>query len=349
VYLVYRLRTLVTLIVISALLAYVLEPAVDRLQRIAFRGLGRPLPRWAAVLTLFLWLGTALAAAGWFLLPPLAEQISGLVERLPRYYGEAQAVLTRFVQQTERRLPEAWQQQIGTYMGQFGSLAIGFARNSVSFALALFGSLLGLLLVPILTYFMLISGPGLRPKVLSWFAPRLRPEVDFLMGEVNTVMFKFLRGRLIVSVLVGLLCGAGAWVIGVPYPLLLGIFAGAMDLIPFVGPFIAAVPAVAFALLEEPARALWVAGWYVLVQQIEQVVLSPRIEGGELELNAAVVIVAATAGGQLFGFIGVLLAVPITALVRIALLYVRAKLRGEPLRPIGQGEAEPEGEEPVRA
>ncbi|HEX7124644.1 MAG TPA: AI-2E family transporter, partial [Thermodesulfobacteriota bacterium] len=87
----------------------------------------------------------------------------------------------------------------------------------------------------------------------------------------------------------------------------------------------------------DPGRALLVIALYVGVQQVEQFVLSPRIEGGELKLNPAVVILAATAAGNLFGVLGVLLAVPITALARIGLLYLRAKLRGEPLESVGEG------------
>jgi predicted PurR-regulated permease PerM len=321
VYLVVRLRGIVTLVLFSLLLAYILEPAVSGLQWVAFRLFRRPLPRWAAILAVFLWLASLLLLAGWVLVPPLVEETVGLGKRLPEYYDQIRGIVEDVRRMSRTELPPRWRETIEGYFAEIGSVAVGFLQTSVAWVFTLLASVLAFFLIPILTYFMLLGAPGIRPRILAWFSPRLRPEVDFLIGEVNVVMFKFLRGRLIVSVIVGALIAAGAFLVGLPYSLLLGITAGVLDLIPFVGPFIAAVPAVLL---------------YTAVQQVEQIVLSPKIEGGELELNPGVVIVAATAAGTLFGFLGVLFAIPITALGRIVLLYVRAKLRGEPLKRLGE-------------
>jgi predicted PurR-regulated permease PerM len=336
VYLVVRLRGVVTLVLFSLLLAYILEPAVSGLQWVAFRLFRRPLPRWAAILAVFLWLASLLVLAGWFLVPPLVEETVGLGKRLPEYYDQIRDIVEDVRRMSRTELPPRWRETIETYFAEIGSVAVGFLQTSVAWVFTLLASVLAIFLIPILTYFMLLAAPGIRPRILAWFSPRLRPEVDFLIGEVNAVMYKFLRGRLIVSVIVGALIAAGAFLVGLPYSLLLGITAGLFDLIPFVGPFIAAIPAVVLAFLESPGKVLVVVLLYTAVQQVEQVVLSPKIEGGELELNPGVVIVAATAAGTLFGFLGVLLAIPITALGRIVLLYVRAKLRGEPLKRLGE-------------
>jgi predicted PurR-regulated permease PerM len=336
VYLVVRLRGIVTLVLFSLLLAYILEPAVSGLQWVAFRLFRRPLPRWAAILAVFLWLGSLLVLAGWVLVPPLVEETVGLGKRLPEYYDQIRGIVEDVRRMSRTELPPRWRETIEGYFAEIGSVAVGFLQTSVAWVFTLLVSVLAFFLIPILTYFMLLGAPGIRPRILAWFSPRLRPEVDFLIGEVNVVMFKFLRGRLIVSVIVGALIAAGAFLVGLPYSLLLGITAGVLDLIPFVGPFIAAVPAIILAFLESPGKVLLVVLLYTAVQQVEQIVLSPKIEGGELELNPGVVIVAATAAGTLFGFLGVLFAIPITALGRIVLLYVRAKLRGEPLKRLGE-------------
>jgi predicted PurR-regulated permease PerM len=343
VYLVVRLRGIVTLVLLSLLLAYVLEPAVSGLQWLSFRLFGRPLPRWAAILSVFIWLASLLALAGWFLVPLLVEQTVGLGKRLPEYYDQVRGIVEDLRRMSRTELPPRWWQTIEAYFAEIGGMAVSFLQTSVVWIFTLLASLLAVFLVPIITYFMLLAAPGIRPRILAWFSPRLRPEVDFLVGEVNVVMYKFLRGRLIVSVIVGALIAAGTFLVGLPYSLLLGLTAGLLDLIPFVGPFIAAVPAIVLALLESPGKVLLVVVLYTAVQQLEQIVLSPKIEGGELELNAGVVIVAATAAGTLFGLLGVLLAIPITALGRILLLYIRAKLRGEPLRGLGEQAAAEEG------
>lgn len=342
VYLVVRLRGLVTLLLLSAILAYVLAPVVDGLSRLVFRATRRPLPRWLAILVVFVALATSLAVATVLLLPPLAEQVAALVGQLPKYYEQAANIVADLRRMSRTQLPPEWRQSAEGYLGQLGGVAVRFVQASVGSLFGFVASLAGIVLIPILTYFMLQAAPGMQGRILAWFSPRLRPEVGFLVREVNLVMLKFLRGRLIVAGVIAVLIGAGTWVLGVPYPLVLGLAAGLLDLIPFIGPVLAAIPAVLLTLFDDPSQALWVIGLYVLVQQLEQFVLSPKIEGGELELNPAVVILAATAAGSLFGLLGVLLAVPITALARIGLLYVRAKLRGEPLRSVDE-QSDPTG------
>lgn len=338
VYLLLRLRGIVTLVVISGLLAYVLAPVVDLLTRLVFRTTGRPLPRWASILLVFVASGLLLGAAGVVVVPPLVEEMAALVRQLPEYYEQVAAIAADIRRMSRTQLPEAWRQTAETYLGQAASVALRFVTGSLGALWTLVASLVGVVLVPILTFFMLKASPGVRGGVLSWFAPRYRPEVDFLLADINLVMLKFLRGRLIVAAVIAALVAAGTWALGVPYPLVLGLVAGLLDLIPFIGPILAAIPAVVLALLDDPTRALWVVALYVGVQQLEQLVLSPRIEGGELKLNPAVVILAATAAGSLFGFLGVLLAIPLTALARIGLLYLRAKLLGDPLRSLADEE-----------
>lgn len=336
VYLVIRLRGIVTLVLLSALLAYVLSPVVDLVSHLAFHGGGRALPRWAAILVVFATLGVLLTAGAVLVLPPLVEQVVALVTKLPGYYEQIAGIIADLRRISRAQLSPEWRAAVEGYLGQAGAMALTAVRGSLGAFLGLLASLVAIVLIPILTYFMLLAAPGVRGSLLAWFPADLRPEVDFLMAEVNLVMLKFLRGRLIVAGIIGVLVGVGTLALGVPYPLVLGLSAGLLDLIPFIGPVLAGVPAVGLALLDDPGRALWVAGLYIAVQQLEQLVLSPKIEGGELALNPAVVILAATAAGTLFGILGVLLAVPITALVRIGLLYVRAKLHGEPLRSLGQ-------------
>lgn len=334
-YLVVRLRSLVMLVVLSGLLAYVLAPAVDLVSQLVFRVLRRPIPRWGAILVVFLAAGALLVTAGILVVPPLVDQVTALAKQLPEFYRQAAAIVDDLRRISRTQLPPQWRRTIEGYLGQIGTFAIDFLQGSIGAIFGFVASVLAIVLVPILTWFMLQAAPGVRGSILAWFPPRLKPEVDFLLAEVNLVMLKFLRGRLIVAGAVGVAIGLGTWALGVPYPLVLGLAAGLLDLIPFVGPVLAAVPAVALTLFDDPGRALLVVALYVAVQQLEQLVLSPKIEGGELKLNPAVVIVAATAAGTLFGILGVLLAVPITALVRIGLLYLRAKLRGEPLESVG--------------
>jgi len=133
---------------------------------------------------------------------------------------------------------------------------------------------------------------------------------------------KFIRGHLLVASMVGVLTSLGLALVGVKFYLLLGIIAGIADLIPYFGPIIGAIPAVGLALLNSSQQALYVLLVMVVVQQVENNLLSPKILGDSVGLHPVVVIFVLLAGGHLFGILGMLLAVPLTAILRILVNYL---------------------------
>jgi len=150
----------------------------------------------------------------------------------------------------------------------------------------------------------------------------VRKDVLDLGRKVNHVVSGFLRGQLIVSCIVGILVASCLSLLGVKYAIIVGIFAGLADIIPYFGPLISAVPAVALALTVSPWTALWVVILLIAIQQFEGSVLSPKIVGDRVGLHPLTVIFAVLAGGELMGILGMLMAVPVAATVKVVAAHV---------------------------
>ncbi|MEW6230265.1 MAG: AI-2E family transporter, partial [Bacillota bacterium] len=162
--------------------------------------------------------------------------------------------------------------------------------------------------------------------LLSWIPGRWRSEVVGLLIEMDHALGSFIRGQLLVSGIVGVLISLGLSIIGVDFALVIGLLAGIFDIIPYFGPVIGAVPAIALALLKSPVLVIYVVVLFVVVNQIESAIVGPNILGEQIGLHPVAVIFAILAGGHLFGVTGVLLAVPVAAIIKVFLRYLQARL-----------------------
>jgi predicted PurR-regulated permease PerM len=147
------------------------------------------------------------------------------------------------------------------------------------------------------------------------------------------VLSAYIRGQLLLVLFVGGLATVALILIGVPFPLVLGLIAGIFEVLPYIGPILGAIPAVVVALLSDPISALWVAGAFFVIQQVENLVLVPRISGESVKLHPALVMVSLVIGNELAGLLGMLIAVPVTAVVRDVFKYLYLRFLDEPLAP----------------
>jgi predicted PurR-regulated permease PerM len=171
--------------------------------------------------------------------------------------------------------------------------------------------------------------PQIYRRGLEKLAPEpARSRIGQAMDDCWTALRLWLLARLATMALVGLITGIGLWLIGVPAALTLGLLAGLLDFIPFVGPIIAAIPAVLLALASDPTTALWVVGLYLLVQQIEGNVITPIFQRRAVELPPALLLFALVSCGLVFGIAGVIFAEPLTVVLYVLVkrLYVRDAL-----------------------
>jgi predicted PurR-regulated permease PerM len=298
-------------------IAYLLDPLIDRFE-------ARRVGRSVAIFVLLAVCGALVGVTLLVVIPKLSREIAGLAERMPGYLERLTTVV---IPQIEARvgveLPHTIEDVIARVRAGEIPLPLDALRAALARALgAVFGtltSLVGLLVIPILAYYLLVEFDTIVARMALWVPPRQRGYVVEKARTADRLISGFLRGQLLVAASLGVLYAVGFTVIGVDLAIGVGLLAGALALVPYLGNVVAVGTASALVILEFGID--WhlgaVIGWYVVVQLLEGFVLTPRIVGQSVGLHPAVVIVALLIGGDLFGFLGLLVAVPGAAVVKV--------------------------------
>jgi predicted PurR-regulated permease PerM len=267
-------------------------------------------------------LAMALLIAGFAALlgAQLSAQATQLFERLP----EVLDPLERWLGIDDI---EQWVMERAETAFDEASLVTQIAGYSTSVA----GIAVNLVLVLVAGVYLALKPSCYREGLLMLFPQRVREEASDTLEALGDGLRLWLLGQLLAMLMVGALTTAGLWLLGVPSALALGFIAGLLEFVPYVGPVLSAVPAIAVAAAEEPVTALWVGGLYVLVQQIEGAFITPLVQQRTVDLPPALTIFAIIAFGILLGPLGVLLATPLTVLFFVAVkkLWVRDTLEEE--------------------
>jgi predicted PurR-regulated permease PerM len=279
-------------------------------------------------------LALLLAGAGWLLGAAAADQFDGVTEQVSAGVEQAEAALERHAwgRWTLAHAPSA--QQVLTH-----GRADLVARITGVFSTTL-GVLANLLLVVAVGLYG-AAAPGLYLDGAVRLVPvRHRDRAREVLQAISVALRRWMLGRLVAAAAVGVFCGVGLALLGVPQAAVLGLLAGVLTVVPYIGPVTAAVPAVLVALLQSPALALYVVLLYTAAQMVENYVLTPVVQRRAVELPPALSLVALVLLGVLFGPLGVVLGAPLTvaALVAVKMLYVEDTL-GDPVQVPGDSGA----------
>jgi len=336
---IYLLAPILTPFAVAALLAYLGDPLVDRLQ---LRGFSRN----TAVLMVFLAMSLSLILVLVILVPLLERQISTLFIKLPTYLSWIQHqalpwVMNRFgldpvlleTGAVADRLVSALQQHWQT-AGGVAATVLGSVGKS---GLAIVGWLANLVLIPVVTFYFLRDWDHLVTRLDDLLPRHVEPIVLKLARESDQVLSGFLRGQLSVMLALGTLYTLGLWAIGLDLALLIGMGAGLVSFIPYLGTIFGLVAGLIAALVQfgDWVHPVMVLGVFMVGQLLEGFLLTPYLVGDRIGLHPVAVIFAIMAGGQLFGFLGVLLALPVAAVIMVVLRHVhdsyrQSKLYGAP-------------------
>lgn len=314
-YLVYLVRVILPPFIIALIIAYLLNPLVETIENLK-------VPRVVAILIVYTTVVAVVSLVVFYGVPKVLRELNRFADAIPIYTEQVQDYIrVAHRDYSKTNIPESIRQVTDETIKEAEELLISTVRNIADAILGLFSQLLSLVIAPILSFYMLKDWDLMGRYVFSLFPTDWREEAAYLFHQMDLVLTKFIRGHLLVVFIVGSLTAIGLALIGVKFALLLGILAGIADIIPYFGPIIGAVPAIAIALLHSKYQALYAAGVMLLVQQLESNIISPKILGDSVGLHPLVIIFALLAGGQLFGIAGMLLAVPVTAVARILLSY----------------------------
>jgi predicted PurR-regulated permease PerM len=297
-------------LVVGGVVYYLLSPAVDALER--------RVPRAAAATAVYATFVVVTGLALLALAPRVSSQLESLGRDLPGYATEAERWLTDqgvIGAEADPRVRDA--------ISSAGERLDGLAVDAAGAAVSTFAGVLGWLVATVfglaLGLYLLVGGPKLAQALPHWFPPGQRDRWIRFGRAASGVLAGYLRARLIASLFVGTAYGLAFWALGVEPAMLLGVVGGLLNVVPVVGPFLGALPALAVAAFASPTAVVAVVVVMVVVQQVESAVLNPHVEGRYVRLPPAVVVMVAAAGSALAGIAGLLLAVPVAGIVRAAL------------------------------
>ncbi|HEX5309475.1 MAG TPA: AI-2E family transporter [Solirubrobacteraceae bacterium] len=323
--------------IVAAVIALILNPLVAFLQRRA------RLPRGLAVFAVYVAFFLTLGGVGFLLANPISDQVKTFTHNLPHIVDEANSQIAKLqrslnkggihvelVKQGKTAL-QTFQEKLSKSAGKIGSFA-GSLLTEVA------GALVDLVLVFVLSVYMLLYGQAIGRLVRRAMPPGDGTPADDYPLLAQHAVSRYVGGQLLFSVIMGASAGFALYIFGVigifpdgrSYALAFGVFYGVMELVPYIGPILGAIPPVLLALFTDPISALWVALLFVGLQQMEGHVVAPQIFGHTLRINPLLVIFALLIGLQLYGIVGALVALPILSVLRETAVYLSRHLKLEP-------------------
>jgi predicted PurR-regulated permease PerM len=328
-------RSALPVFAIAIALAFLLDPPVTALQR-------RGVPRLAGILVMYLTVVVVVVTLGWLLLPPLVDQFRRFLEELPTLAAQIVAWEEAVVDWiTGLPLPDPVREALDSFIESGQQAVISLLEAIVGPFLSVLartvGFVIGLVVVPVWLLYVLKDRERLPGGLLGLLPVGWRPDATNGMRLTTSVIGRWIRGQLLLGAVVFVATLVGLMVLAAigfrefaDFAILLALVAGVLELVPIIGPIIAAIPAVLIGASISPGAALAAVALYTVIQQLENHLLVPKVMGDAVDLHPAVVIVSLIVGATLFGLWGAILAAPVVALGRDLYRYAFKRLEGGP-------------------
>jgi predicted PurR-regulated permease PerM len=321
---------------VGAVIAYALTPLVDRTAALV------PLPgaardstrRTIAVLVIYVVFGILLFNVLYLFVPIVVDQVTRFTETLPERIDAARALVDTWLEEYRRRVPLEQQDSIGRYAGtiaaEVGQTLTVAARGTVTLVTGTVSIVFGYAVVPFWMFYVLRDRPSIGRGFMQAMPPVIRDDVANALTIADHMVGRYIRGQLLLGLLVGLAAGVSLTVLGVQLSLTLGVWAGLTEMIPIIGPWIGAVPGILIVAGTQPDLLLPVALVYLVIQLLENNLLVPRVQGHAVDISPGSVILLLVIGGAAFGLPGLIVIVPTVAILRELFWYADRRLGGVP-------------------
>lgn len=324
-----QITSVIVRLLLAVILAAGMKPLVDRLTARELRRQGRwTPPRGLIVLVVYVAMIVLVSVAGGLIVQVVVVEIQNLIVGVPVY---APRIVDRVNEILD--LVPGGREMVADFdiAGQLSALvsrllgAFSQALLVFQYVLSLFSGLLDVLMILLMALYITTDGPRIGRYLLAFLPADRHTQAARVTERIFVRLGGWVIGQLLLCVIIGMMSWVGLTIIGVPYVVVLALIAGIMEAVPNIGPFIAAVPAVLIAALYSPWQALFVALLYLLIQQLENYIIVPRVMSKAVELHPLAVLLALMVGGELMGVLGAVLAVPVTAAVSVIVDEIRAE------------------------
>lgn len=324
--------------ILGLVLAYLLLPVVNWLSRhmpkkLRDWGAARPL----SIVITYLVLISVIVGIFAFFVPLVIEQTQILIDNWPQLSEDIRQLWEESLGWYTTNIPEDWGQTIETNLRDLADDVVSAIQRGVVATVrtvaGTVGFVIGLVVIPFWLFYVLHDESELKEGIAHIVPLQARPDARCAVRLIDDILSAYIRGQLLLVLFVGGMATVAMFIIGVPFALVLGVIAGMFEILPYIGPILGAIPAILVALVSDPISALWTAIAFFSIQQVENLILVPRIAGESVQLHPAVVMVVLVIGNELGGFLGMIVAVPITAIIRDMFKYAYLRLLDEPLEP----------------
>ena len=314
-WLLYRLSFLIFLLFVAIVIGTALRPIVEWLQR-------RGVPRMAGVIIIYIVLAGLFIGFLALIFPVIADQATQLSQNLPQYYGEFRRALVnsnnRLLQNIAFRIPETLSLQAAANLNTSEALLTQVSQT-VFYSNVILKGILSVLAVFLLAYYWTQESAQIVRAIIRLVPLHRRKETQEFLQLAERKIGGYVRGQGILCVVVGVAAFVFYSLIGLPYTMVLAIFAGLMEMIPVFGPALGAIPALLAALSTDPSKAIWVLVVTGVIQMMENLWLVPRIMKNSMGVHPIIILLSLVAFGTVFGFAGAVLALPLAAIIQLIL------------------------------
>jgi predicted PurR-regulated permease PerM len=305
----FYVRDIIAIVFASIIIAAALSPVIDKMAKHGF-------PRGITILVSYLLLIAALGVLIYFVLPPAIAQIKQLTEQLPTYFSYLNNLISNLrdlgiasnLFNSSQFSPTA----VSDFLNNFSTNIFATTRGFIS-------GFTAFLTVLVLTLYLLLDEDGIKKFFVALLPVKQKTQLTNIANKVGEGLGNWLRGQLLLGLMIGILVYIGLSLMGIPYALTLALLAGVLEIIPIIGPIISAIPAILIALAISPTTALVVTIFYILVQELENKLLVPKVMQKTVGLHPVTIIIVLLIGAKLMGTLGILLAVPVTSMIYIIL------------------------------
>lgn len=320
---------------IGAIIAYALTPIVDRLSSLipARTRQHDKIRRGVIVLLIYVMFFGSLTGIGVTIVPVAVNQAVDFLDELPMIVDAARVEVTTWTERFRTRLPDQLRTEIDDQLEELGGLAAAVVGDlltgTVDRLTGAIGIVVGFAIVPFWLFYALRDRHFVERNFMRAVPTPLQPDMLNIGRISDYLLGRYIRAQLLLALMVGTSIAIAMTLLGVPFSIGLGLWAGITEMIPILGPWLGAIAGLIVVLATDPGLFVWVALVYLVVQQVENSLLVPRIQGQAVDIHPAMIITLLAVAASTMGLVGMLIIVPLTAIARELFWYVDRRLRGD--------------------
>jgi predicted PurR-regulated permease PerM len=314
-----------TTLIISIILAYAFNPIIDKLEN-------KNINRRNGILILYISIIAIFFIFAFLIIPKSGTEIKRLINNFPKYIDQASEMMddiyTKYYS-TMGGLPPLFQgveEIVMENIVRLENMIINGLEGFVGSIIGAASKLVNIILTPILTYYFLVDKRYFKEKIINIIPKKYKKDTIMLSKEIDTSLTLFIRGRLLMSLYVGVATTIMLLIIGVDFAIVIGFITGFADIIPYIGPLLGYIPAVFFAAISNPIKIIWVSIFSLFIQWAENNILAPKIIGESMDMHPLIILLSIIIGGGVFGVFGMILSVPVVAIIKIILNFIIEKI-----------------------